>query len=161
MIGWAVVSHVNRNVATVGGTVSAISLISDSGIGPGPLGMRETRPMADAPLATASAASAGEAMQQIFTLGGIGNTTGSVVGIISGNCIQFSEDDAHETHQATPESGGGDVPCRMHGQRNLQPQSGLVRQLHIDGVRREERSRDLHLPAWGSGLSEWRNVRGE
>jgi len=73
MIGGAVVSHVNRNVATAGGTLSAISRINDSGIGPGPLGIRDTSPIADAPWRTASAASAREEMQQIFTRVGVGD----------------------------------------------------------------------------------------
>jgi len=66
-------------VATPGGTVSAISRISDSAIGPGPLGIRETRPMAEAPQSMASLASAWEAMQQIFTRGGTVNIAGSVI----------------------------------------------------------------------------------
>ena len=90
MIGLAVVSHVKRNVATVGGTVSAISRINDSEIGPGPLGIRETSPMAEAPYSIARAASAAEEMQQIFTRGGIGNMACLSVDKVSENCIQFS-----------------------------------------------------------------------
>jgi hypothetical protein len=75
-----------------GGTVHAISRIRDSGIGPGPLGIRDTRPMADAPIRTASAASATEAMQQTLTRIGIGNSgniTEPSVDTMYGNCIQL------------------------------------------------------------------------
>ena len=51
------------------GTSSAINAIAASEMTPGPLGMGETRPNADAPQAMASSASAGDLMQQIFTLG--------------------------------------------------------------------------------------------
>src|SRR3954468_6941002 len=161
MIGWAVVSLVNKKVATVGGTVSAISLISDSGIGSGPLGMRDTRPMAEAPLAIASAASAGDATQQIFTRGGMGNTIGCSGYKRQGIAYNLARTIAHETDKAPPESDCGSGTRRVHGQRNLQPESGLVGQLHFDGVCREKRSRHLHLSAWGSGLPKRWNVRGE
>ena len=59
-------------MAIGGGTVSAIRAISSSEMTPGPLGMAETRPNADAPQAIASAASAGDLMQQILTLGRVG-----------------------------------------------------------------------------------------
>src|SRR5450759_3340547 len=88
MIGSAVVSQVSRKVATPGGTVSAISRMRDSGMGPGPLGIRDTRPRADAPIRTASAASSSDAMQQTLTLGGTGNITEPSVDTIYGNCIQ-------------------------------------------------------------------------
>jgi len=52
-----------------GGTVAAISAICSSLITPGPLGMRETRPSAEAPHSMASAASSTPEMQQIFTRG--------------------------------------------------------------------------------------------
>src|SRR5580700_4586025 len=61
--------EVSRNVPMAGGTVAAISAISSSPITPGPLGMRETRPSADAPPSTARAASSMLLMQQIFTRG--------------------------------------------------------------------------------------------
>src|SRR5437763_16851841 len=89
-MGWAVVSLVNKKVATVGGTGSAISLISDSGIGPGPRDMRDTRPIAEAPAATASAASAGEAMQQTFTRGGPGSMAGPASCATLLTCMPFS-----------------------------------------------------------------------
>src|ERR1700681_2927631 len=89
IIGSAVVSQVRRKVATPGGTVQAISRMRDSGIGPGPLGIRDTRPMADAPIRTASAASAAEAMQQTLTRIGMGNITESLVDTLYGNCIQL------------------------------------------------------------------------
>src|ERR1700680_4489511 len=89
MISSAVVSHVRRKVATPGGTVRAISRMRDSGIGPRPLGIRDTRPIADAPSRTASAASSSEAMQQTLTLGGVGNITGRLVDTTYGNRIQF------------------------------------------------------------------------
>src|SRR5947207_1142089 len=76
MIGSAVVSHVKRKVPIAGGTVSAISRMRASGIGPGPLGMRETRPMADAPRRTASSASRREATQQTLTRGATRNIYG-------------------------------------------------------------------------------------
>jgi hypothetical protein len=60
---------VSRKVATPGGAAAAISWISASSIAPGPLGMRETRPSADAPRSIASQASSVLAMQQIFTRG--------------------------------------------------------------------------------------------
>jgi len=52
-----------------GGTVAAISAIRSSLITPGPLGMCETRPNAEAPHSMASAASSTLEMQQIFTRG--------------------------------------------------------------------------------------------
>ena len=61
--------EVSRNVPMAGGTVAAISAICSSLITPGPLGIRETRPKADAPASTAIAASSTLAMQQIFTRG--------------------------------------------------------------------------------------------
>jgi hypothetical protein len=69
MIASASCSHVNRKELTPGGICAAISAISSSGIGPGPLGMAETSPTADAPCSIASHASATLAMQQIFTRG--------------------------------------------------------------------------------------------
>src|SRR6266550_2889459 len=87
MIGSTVVSQVRRNVATPGGTVYAISRMRDSGMGPGPLGIRDTRPMADAPIRTASAASSSEAMQQTLTRGGTGNISRLVVETTYGYCI--------------------------------------------------------------------------
>src|SRR5260370_36400536 len=62
-------SLVRRKVAIGGGTLSAIRAINSSEMTPGPLGMAETRPNAEAPAAMASAASAGDRMQQILTLG--------------------------------------------------------------------------------------------
>ena len=61
--------HVSRNELTPGGMVAAISAIKLSGIGPGPLGIAETNPTADAPCSIAIQASATLAMQQIFTRG--------------------------------------------------------------------------------------------
>src|ERR1035438_5006359 len=60
---------VNRNVPMAGGTVAAISAIRLSLMTPGPLGMSETRPSADAPHSMARAASSTLPMQQIFTRG--------------------------------------------------------------------------------------------
>ena len=60
---------VRRNDVTDGGVALAILAIRCSGIGPGPLGISETSPMADAPCLMASHASSMLAMQQIFTLG--------------------------------------------------------------------------------------------
>ena len=61
--------HVSRNELTPGGIVAAISAIRVSGIGPGPLGIAETRPTADAPCSIASHASSTLAIQQIFIRG--------------------------------------------------------------------------------------------
>src|SRR4051794_37125428 len=69
MISAALVAQVSRNELTPGGIVAAISAISDSSIGPGPLGMAETSPRADAPCRIASCASSMLLMQQIFTRG--------------------------------------------------------------------------------------------
>jgi hypothetical protein len=52
-----------------GGTVAAISAMRSSLMTPGPLGMCETMPTADAPYSTARAASSTLPMQQIFTRG--------------------------------------------------------------------------------------------
>src|SRR5215831_12087095 len=60
---------VRRNVATGGGTDAAIWAICSSLITPGPLGIAETSPRAEAPAAIARWASATEPMQQIFTRG--------------------------------------------------------------------------------------------
>jgi len=60
---------VSRNVATPGGATAAISAIRSSEITPGPLGMAETSPSADAPWRMASQASCTLAMQQILTRG--------------------------------------------------------------------------------------------
>jgi uncharacterized membrane protein len=54
------------NVATGGGIAAAISLIVSSGIGPGPLGIFATRPIAEAPKLIAISASFMFLMQQIF-----------------------------------------------------------------------------------------------
>jgi hypothetical protein len=62
-------SLVSRNVAIGGGTVAAIRAIASSEITPGPLGMAETSPTAEAPQVIACAASAGDLIQQIFTRG--------------------------------------------------------------------------------------------
>src|SRR5947209_7105399 len=69
MIEAASCLHVKRNVATPGGTRAAISAINSSAIGPGPLGIADTSPTADAPHSTAMRASSRLAMQQIFTRG--------------------------------------------------------------------------------------------
>jgi hypothetical protein len=69
MIEAASVRLVSRKVAIGGGTVAAIVAIKASSIGPGPLGIAETSPTADAPHSIASLASSTLAMQQIFTRG--------------------------------------------------------------------------------------------
>jgi len=58
---------VRRNEAIVGGIVFTISEIFSSEITPGPLGIAETNPNADAPLLIASWDSSTELIQQIFT----------------------------------------------------------------------------------------------
>jgi hypothetical protein len=60
---------VRRTVVMPGGTARAISVIFSSLIGPGPLGIAETSPMAEAPYRIAIAASSDDAIQQIFTRG--------------------------------------------------------------------------------------------
>src|SRR5450432_3340540 len=69
MIASASVRQVSRKVAIGGGTAAAISAIASSLIGPGPLGMAETRPIAPAPYRIARCASARLRMQQILTRG--------------------------------------------------------------------------------------------
>jgi hypothetical protein len=61
--------QVSRNVATEGGTRAAISAINSSGMTPGPLGISDTNPTADAPHSTAVRASDALAMQQTLTRG--------------------------------------------------------------------------------------------
>ena len=63
MMASALRSLVSRNVAIGGGTVAAIRAMIASEMTPGPLGMAEMRPRAEAPLAMAIAASAGDLMQ--------------------------------------------------------------------------------------------------
>src|ERR1700719_2159327 len=63
--------EVSRTVAIGGGTTAVMRAMAASSITPGPLGMDETRPKAEAPYAMASRASAGDLMQQIFTRGRI------------------------------------------------------------------------------------------
>ena len=46
MIEAASCKQVSRNELTPGGTVAAISAIKSSGIGPGPLGIADTKPIA-------------------------------------------------------------------------------------------------------------------
>jgi len=61
-----VVSLVSMNVATGGGTINAICLIRSSAIGPGPLGILATSPIAEAPAAMAILASSTLLIQQIL-----------------------------------------------------------------------------------------------
>jgi hypothetical protein len=70
---------VSRKVATPGGTTAAISAIVSSGITPGPLGIAETRPRAEAPWRTAVQASSRERMQQILTRGRAVASTGPTI----------------------------------------------------------------------------------
>jgi hypothetical protein len=69
MMASASCKHVSRNELTAGGIVAAISAIKLSGIGPGPLGIADTSPIADAPASIAIHASSMLAIQQIFTRG--------------------------------------------------------------------------------------------
>src|SRR5215217_9023454 len=69
MIEAASCEQVSRNELTPGGTVAAISAIKSSGMGPGPLGIADTSPIAEAPASIAIHASSMPAMQQIFTRG--------------------------------------------------------------------------------------------
>jgi len=71
MIVFGECSLVRRKVEIVGGTVAAIRAIVSSEIMPGPLGMAQTRPKAEAPHVIASCASAGVLIQQILILGRI------------------------------------------------------------------------------------------
>lgn len=68
MISFALCLLVKRNVATGGGIFDAISAINTSSITPGPLGISETNPSAEAPYLIASLASSKEAIQHILTL---------------------------------------------------------------------------------------------
>src|SRR5687767_14007203 len=61
--------QVSRKVATGGGTRAAISAMSPSSITPGPLGISETSPTADAPHSTTRRISSTLAMQQTLTRG--------------------------------------------------------------------------------------------
>jgi hypothetical protein len=61
--------EVSKNVPIAGGMLAAISAIRSSLMTPGPLGMCETNPSADAPHSMARAASLTLPMQQIFTRG--------------------------------------------------------------------------------------------
>src|SRR5205085_3059589 len=65
--------HGSRNVATGGGTLTAISVINSSEMTPGPLGISDTSPTASAPHSTAARASSTLAMQQTLTRGRIGS----------------------------------------------------------------------------------------
>jgi hypothetical protein len=62
-------SLVSKKVAIGGGTVAVIFTIIFSDMIPGPLGMAETNPNAEAPQLMAMSASAGDLMQQILILG--------------------------------------------------------------------------------------------
>jgi hypothetical protein len=61
--------QVSRKDETAGGIAHAISRIKSSLMTPGPLGMSETSPRAEAPKRTAIRASSMLLMQQILTLG--------------------------------------------------------------------------------------------
>jgi hypothetical protein len=89
MISSAVVSQVRKEARDTRRHGSRI--IPDAGFGnrTRPLGIRDTRPMADAPSRTARAASSSEATQQTLTLGRTGNITEWLVDTMYGNCIQF------------------------------------------------------------------------
>lgn len=69
MIREAICSEVNKNVSTGAGTALAISAISASSITPGPLGMADTSPIAEAPALIAVRASAMLWTQQILING--------------------------------------------------------------------------------------------
>src|SRR4030067_1383207 len=60
---------VSRKEDTEGGNIFAILAILFSEMTPGPLGISETRPSAEAPYCMVSKASLTSAMQQILTLG--------------------------------------------------------------------------------------------
>jgi hypothetical protein len=61
--------EVSRNEETAGGKSLTISAMRLSGIAPGPLGISETNPKAEAPYLIANHASSILVMQQIFTFG--------------------------------------------------------------------------------------------
>jgi hypothetical protein len=61
--------EVSRNVATPGGTIAAISVMRASAMTPGPLGISDTSPSAEAPPHTAKCDSSTETIQHIFTRG--------------------------------------------------------------------------------------------
>jgi hypothetical protein len=60
-------SGVSRNASIPGGTSAAISAALSFEIGPGPLGIGDTRPTADAPASIAIQTSSIDFMQQTFT----------------------------------------------------------------------------------------------
>jgi hypothetical protein len=62
-------SLVSKKVAIGGGTAAVIFTIMSSEMIPGPLGMAETNPNAEAPQMMAMSASAEDLMQQILILG--------------------------------------------------------------------------------------------
>src|SRR5260221_11729284 len=66
---------VSRKVPMAGGTRAAMSAISASSITPGPLGMDDTSPSAEAPARTARAASSALLMQQILMRGFIDSSS--------------------------------------------------------------------------------------
>src|SRR5260221_12570764 len=66
---------VSRKVPMAGGTRAAMSAISASSITPGPVGMDDTSPSAEAPARTARAASSALPMQQILMRGFIDSSS--------------------------------------------------------------------------------------
>ena len=75
-----------------GGMCRAISAIAPSGMTPGPLGIAETSPSADAPQAMAARASSREAMQQIFTRGV--DLTGDALGRLTRHKVSCGQEGA-------------------------------------------------------------------
>jgi hypothetical protein len=78
MIAPASCRLVSRNEPTAGGRATAISAIKGSGMTPGPLGISDTRPTAEAPESMAVQASSTLAMQQILIL-----VTGMAFSVVS------------------------------------------------------------------------------
>ena len=66
---WAYLCELTDTMMNNGGTEAAIVLINSSSIGPGPLGIFPTNPIADAPKEIACAASSSLDIQQILILG--------------------------------------------------------------------------------------------
>src|SRR5215510_10253440 len=111
MIDSASCKQVSRNELTPGGTIAAISAIRSSGIGPGPLGIADTKPIADAPASIAIHASSMLAMQQIFTRGLV------VVGLMVFDYRPLRATSLHLRHSFTTEITPGS---------RFEPKCGLI-----------------------------------
>src|SRR6185369_2960366 len=89
MIDVASCKQVSKNELTPGGTIAAISAINSSAIGPGPLGIADTKPIAFAPAPIAIHASSTLAMQQILI-------RGLSIGLIENSPLNYRQLDHRE-----------------------------------------------------------------